>query len=65
MQENKEGEGREWRREGSETLFHNIKQSFFNLEARAHIPENDQRTTGERVTRDNRTRPVSQHAIIQ
>lgn len=50
MQENKgrEGKGgREWRREGSETLFHDIKQSFFNLEARAHIPEDDQRTTGE------------------
>lgn len=51
MQENKEGKGREggreWRRERSETLFHNIKQSFFNLEARAHIPEDDQRTIGE------------------
>lgn len=51
MQENKEGKGREGREgmeeEGSETLFHNIKQSFFNLEARAHIPEDDQRTTGE------------------
>lgn len=43
----REGGGREWRREGSETLFHNIKQLFFNLEARAHIPEDDQRTTGE------------------
>lgn len=44
--EGREG-GREWRREGSETLFHNIKQSFFNLEARAHIPEDDQGTIGE------------------
>jgi len=48
VQENKEGkEGKGGRRERSETLFHNIKQSFFNLEARAHIPEDDQRTIGE------------------